>query len=222
MNKLFFFDVETTGVNPDTSEIHQLSYIIEIDGAVAIEADYRIKPSPRALDMADPKALEMCGVTMQQLESYPTAHEVKKLVDRDFISVVDKYDRLDKMYPVAYNGNFDLTFLAKFFVSLNDKYLGSYIKMGGLLDPLAYLRYYTYANNSNLFTDLKLETVCDALNIEIKAHDALSDIRATRDVFYKTLSKEIVPNEPAISDSTDGDSRLDNLLAAAVKRNQGG
>jgi len=65
----------------------------------------------------------------------------------------------------------------------NDNFLGSYIdfrKRIELLDITRGLRALGIIESQ----DSKLETLCKEFGVEIKAHNALSDIKATRELYY--------------------------------------
>ncbi len=49
MGKIFWFDVETTGINCTTNAIIQLSGIMEFDKEVIEEVNYQIRPFPGAV-----------------------------------------------------------------------------------------------------------------------------------------------------------------------------
>lgn len=186
--KIFYFDVETTGINWWENDITQLGFIIEIDGEIKVEKDLLAKPVN--WKTISPEALKVTGKTIEDLEKHPPAEEMyKELVDT-MAQYVDKFDKNDKFYPAGYNVQFDLYFLEEFFRRNNDKYLGSLINWKRL-DPLPIL-YMMDFNGSMRLPNYKLETVCNHFGIEIKAHDAFSDIRATRDLLHKlqNLSKE--------------------------------
>ena len=63
--KLFFFDLETTGVNFWQHGIHQISGCIEIDGEVREMFDFHVAPNPDA--KIDQEALDIGGVTIEQI-----------------------------------------------------------------------------------------------------------------------------------------------------------
>lgn len=47
--KLFFFDLETTGVNPGKNGIHQISGEIVIDGKTMELFDFKVQPNPKCI-----------------------------------------------------------------------------------------------------------------------------------------------------------------------------
>ena len=44
MNKIFYFDTETTGLDPKRHDIIQLAYIVEINGEVKEEGEFKLQP----------------------------------------------------------------------------------------------------------------------------------------------------------------------------------
>lgn len=176
MKKLFLFDIETTGTNSRIHEIVQLSYIIEIDGKEVLSNDLYMHPIDPASIMTE--ALEVQGRTKDQVMQYPKPQLAYKTLIADLSKYIDKYDREDKLYPAGYNVQFDYAFLSRFFHEVNrDMYMGSWFNHK-LIDPLPYLRILDLLNISNL-DNYKLATVCQAYGIDLVAHDAMSDIRAT-------------------------------------------
>lgn len=188
--KLIYFDVETTGLVPGRYDIHQLSYLIEIDGQIRLERDWKIRPfRPYNIDVS---ALDVCGKTTKEILSYPHPDAVFRMVIKDFTGFVDQYNPGDKMYPVAYNGHFDYQFLTTFFNDCGFAFFGSFVNHR-LIDPLAILRFYEFCGVLK-FDSYKLSNVCCHFGIPITAHDALSDIHAARALLYKL--KEIVSFTP--------------------------
>lgn len=183
--KTLYFDVETTGVDPGRNGIWQLSGIMETktsDGDVSLEEfDYKMRPLKGA--KVNPQALEVGGITVEDLKSFKPEDEVYKNLVAKLDSWIDKYDPEDKFYPAGYNVQFDLNFLQAWFKSHDDYGLGSYCNWRAI-DPLAIMRFKHFCGDIDL-ENYKLETVCKHYGIEIKAHDALSDIRATWELIYK-------------------------------------
>lgn len=184
--KLFIFDVETTGINPVRNDITQLSGMIEIGGKKEYEFNFRCQPLD--WEAVDAQALEVTGIGLEELKTYPKPAQVY----RDLLSVLgkycDKFDRNDKFYIVGYNVRFDVDFLYNFFKKNNDKYFGSWFNWK-LIDPLPILHWMEYRGKIKL-ENYKLGTVCEHYGIEIEAHDAMSDIIATRKLL-STIESEI-------------------------------
>lgn len=176
--KVLYFDCETTGTDAKLNDIVQLSGIIEVNGEVKEEFNFRCQPMN--FDSVSPEALEVTGLTMEDLKSYePASVMYKKLVNL-MAKYVNKFDKTDKFYPAGYNVSFDLQFLAEFFAKQGDKYFGSWCNWKAI-DGLPIMRFLEFTEALKP-ENHKLGTICAHYGIEIQAHDALSDIRATREV----------------------------------------
>lgn len=184
--KILYIDVETTGTNPQDHDIIQLAMIIEINGEVVKEVDMKMKPTN--FETIENAALEVTGTTREMLRKYPDPKKQFIRLESILNSYIDKYDKNDKAYPVGYNVDFDLQFLKEFFDKNNSPYLGSYINWRKV-DPL-YILYMMDIQGRAWLPDYKLETVCKDRGIELQAHNALSDIRATRQLLHQLLNNE--------------------------------
>lgn len=177
--KILNFDVETTGLFANTNGIVQLAGIIEIDGEQVEEFDLKMKPFEN--DIIDEKALKIHGHSRKEIMSWDDPTDCYEQLITIFDKYIDRYDRDDKFYPCGYNIAFDTNFLIQWFQKNNDQYIGSWLKLNAQIDPLYILRFLDYMGKIDL-PNYKLETVAEALEIPIKAHDALSDIKATIEI----------------------------------------
>jgi DNA polymerase-3 subunit epsilon len=66
--KIFYFDLETTGVRHWKNGIHQISGAIEIDGEIKETFDFKTCPNPACL--IEDEALAIAGITRADLETY--------------------------------------------------------------------------------------------------------------------------------------------------------
>ncbi len=181
--KLLYFDVETTGTDPNVHDIVQLSGLIEYDNVVVDGFNYAIRPGN--FDVIDPKALEITGLSVEDLKNYPAPSAIYFHLLKVFENHINRYDKTDKFTPVAFNGKFDMDFLAAFFAKNEDKYFGAWMNWN-LIDPLAVARYYfTFKKAETKPENYKLETLCQYFGIPLKAHDAMNDIVATRLLLFK-------------------------------------
>jgi len=183
MAKVFYFDVETTGLDPKKQDIIQVAYLIEINGEVKEEGNLELQPFDYA--SINPKALEISHRTVEDLKTYPQPKEIYLKLGKTFAKYVDKYNKKDKFTPAGYRVEFDLGFLREFWFKNGDKYFGSYFDYH-ILDPITTLYLLRHKKIIEL-PDYHLATVCKYFGIPLQAHDALSDIKATREVIQKVL-----------------------------------
>jgi len=186
--KLLYFDTETTGVDPIINDIIQISGIVEINDVVKEEFNFKVKP--HSFENISQQALDVNGITIEELKTYPEP----KIVLNKLIAIFDKYifkfNKTDKFFLCGHNIRFDVDFLFQFCKKCNFNYLGSYLDYHkadtmGLLMSLMIARKIPVSG-------IKLVNACEENNIELlSAHDALADIRATR-LLWKKLCERIV------------------------------
>lgn len=187
MNKIIFIDTETGGVNPEKAALIQLSGIIRIDKKDVEKFNFYIKPFENS--EVTEKALEVQGRTLEELKTDKYVEE--KEVYKQFINLldkyIDKYDRTDKFIVAGYNIRFDVDILKAFFQRHGNNFLFSYLD-SSMLDPLYSIRLLQIAEVLPVLENNKLETWCKYFGIELKAHDSLEDIEATKKLIGKLIS----------------------------------
>lgn len=219
MAKIWYFDVETTGLSAYKNDIIQLAGIIEIDGKVEDEFELKMKPiDPNNVDV---RALEVNGITKMDLEKdeYMLPRTAYSKLCKTLEYFVDKFDKNDKFIPCGYNVDFDLGFLEQFFRKNGDNYFGSWVNRKASKDPLPVLRYLKSIGNPLVsgIEHLNLVEVCKAFGIKsFDAHNAKADIKATRDltkILDAGLSFELMPKhitaEPSRVDVVALDAAID-------------
>ena len=181
--KIFWFDVETTGLDPKRHDIIQLAYIVEIDGKIVDENSFKLQPFD--FDTIEKGALEINKTTIEDLKSYQKPQIMHQAILSVLDKHVDKYNKMDKFLPAGYNVKFDMDMFRAFFFKNNHKYFGSYFGYH-MLDPVPFLFFLELKGLIKLESH-KLVDVCKYFDIKIDAHDALSDIKATRELIYKLM-----------------------------------
>ena len=178
-----WFDTETTGVMVNWDELMTLSGFIIKDGVRVETFDLKAKPSDP--DKWSEGACAVNGITKEMMLSFPEGKDVftqfTELLERHNPSTKSKYCKKDVKYWVGgYNTQFDIAMLSNFFsafapstVSLS-KYLNFYQKdaMHKVYDAIA-------DGRISALGDHKLGTMCARYNIELDAHNSMSDIEAT-------------------------------------------
>lgn len=189
MSKLLFFDLETTGVKFWRNGIHQIGGIVDIDGQEVERFDIRLAPNPAAT--IEQEALDVAGVTLEQVQSYQPMEEGYRQLVGILSKYVNKFDKRDKMYLVGYNNaGFDNNFLRALFTQCGDKYFGSWF-YPNCMDVYVMVTPFLMGVRNDM-ENFKLMTVARTMGIEIdenKLHDATYDIELTRDIFYKIINK---------------------------------
>ena len=187
MNKIIFIDTETGGVNPEKAALIQLSGIIRIDKKDVEKFNFYIKPFENS--EVNEKALEVQGRTLDELktEKYIEEKEVYKQFINLLDKYIDKYDKTDKFIVAGYNVRFDVDILKALFQRHGNNFLFSYLD-SSMLDPLYSIRLLQIAGILPVLENNKLETWCKHFGIELKAHDSLEDIVATKKLIGKLIS----------------------------------
>lgn len=98
-------------------------------------------------------------------------------------SIVDKYDKNDKIYFIAYNAKFDSDFIRQLFIQNGNNYYGSYF-FNPVIDVMQIAAFKLM--NKKKPENFKLSTVCKHFGLRInesKLHNALYDITLTKDLY---------------------------------------
>jgi DNA polymerase-3 subunit epsilon len=182
--KFIFIDLETTGIPCPESGLIQLAGAIEFDGEEKESFDIRIRPFPN--DAISEEALEVNGVSREDLEGY----EDPKVAFRKFVDIlgryVDRYDKLDKFHLVAYNAKFDADHLRAWFEKNGDGFFGSWF-WHPPLDVMS-LAAIGLMRKRPALENFKLVTVAETLGLQVdeaRSHEAMYDIGLTREIFRK-------------------------------------
>lgn len=178
-----FFDVETTGLNTQECAITQLSGMVERNDEVVEEFNFRMAPHAGA--EINQEALEVTGLTLEEIQSYPNPKDQFKKFRRLLEKYVDRYNPRQKMLLVGYNNRqFDDQVLRAFFSRNGDKFFGSYF-WSNSLDVLVLAGEYLTFRRPNM-KNFKLATVADELGLTPQSenyHDALFDVKVTRAIY---------------------------------------
>lgn len=187
MDKILFFDLETTGVKFWQNGIHQIAGLVEIDGEVVEKFDFKVRPNPRAVIEAE--ALAVGNVTEEQIKAYPPMQTIHKQFTAMLGKYVNKYDKTDKFHLCGYNNmGFDNNFLRTFFSHNNDDYFGSWFWSNSLDVMVLATQHLLYERYS--MPNFKLMTVAKHFGIEVdesRLHDGVYDVEITRDIYLKII-----------------------------------
>lgn len=194
MNKLFYYDIETTGFSHHKNAIHQIAAIIEIKGKIKEKIDIRLRPFDGA--EIEPAALEVGRVTEQIIQGYPEPEKGFKILTKTLRKYFKKpYDKQLFERIGFCNHRFDDRFFTILFSRYGDD-LSGYFQ--GTIDVHPLVKSY-FCRNFISTDNMKLHSVAKTLGIEVnndKLHDASYDVELTR-----SIHKIIIPNETATNNS---------------------
>lgn len=193
MKKVLWLDVETTGLDCRKHGLREVGFIIEIDGVEVDKGVFRINPftyTTKDVEIDD-YALEISKVSIEDLESYDRVSYCFKELMKKLVKYVNVNDKNDCFVIAGYNTAFDIGFIKEWFKEM------------GLLDSYKDLFHYKSLDVFSLVFALrhlginsaendKLETMCNYFGIEIEAHNALSDIEATKKLYELICEKFIL------------------------------
>ena len=193
MKKVLWLDVETTGLDCRKHGLREVGFIIEIDGVEVDKGVFKINPftyTTKDVEVDD-YALEISKVSIEDLESYDSSSYCFKELMKKLVKYVNVNDKNDCFVIAGYNAAFDIGFIKEWFRDM------------GLLDSYKDLLHYKSLDVFSIVFALrhlglnsaendKLETMCNYFGIEIDAHNALSDIEATKKLYELICEKFIL------------------------------
>jgi DNA polymerase III subunit epsilon len=185
MDKIFYYDLETTGTDSKKNAIHQIAVGYLINGEIRYK-EFKMCPFEGAI--IDPKALEVGGKTEDEIKSYPP----QNVVFLEFImfleGLIDKCNNKDKFHLAGYNiMAFDNQFLRNWFGMNGNNYFGSYF-WSDSIDVMALASNYLRKHRATML-NFKQGTVAKKLGINVdesRLHDAVYDLEICIQIHKKT------------------------------------
>ena len=181
--KLFLFDLETTGVKFWKNGIHQIAGAIIIDGEIKEHFDYKVQPNIDA--EIEQEALDVGKVTREQIMSYAPMQDIYKQMVKMLGKYIDKFDKFDKIHLTGYNNApFDNQFLRAWFKQNGDNYFGSWF-WSDSIDVMCLASNYMRDKRSSM-PNFKQSTVARELGIQVdesKLHNSKYDTEILYKIF---------------------------------------
>lgn len=177
--KILWFDTETTGITSNRALV-QMAGIVEIAGEVKEEFNITCKPFRDST--VEVMALQTIGKSFEEIMAYQDPQLAMFQLERILGKYIAKTDKNDKFIMAGHNVHFDFEGLIEFYNKCGNKYLGSWIKFGDLLCTLRLYSALKVVGKVPQLENLKLATLAQHFQIPLDAHDALNDIRATRQI----------------------------------------
>ncbi len=178
-HKLAFIDIETTGLSLDKHEIIQIGCVLvsqDNDGNknFKITEEFEIKIKPENITTADPVALKINGYNEANWKDGVKLKEAMETLSR----------KTDGAMMVGHNVSFDWAFLEKAFEKTGVKNNMHHRKLDTI--SIAFAKLYDIDGVEKV----SLKFLCEHFGVENKkAHTALSDARATFEIFVKLMNK---------------------------------
>ena len=186
--KHLWIDLETTGLDPIINGVIQLAGIVEIDGEVKEEFNFRVRPIKG--DAVSPASIESHGISIEQMKAYKHPKDIHRAFTKLLSKYISIYDKTDKFHLVGYNAKFDYDFLRRWFEKNGDKYLGSYVWFPPI-DIMNLASFYLCQDRASI-KNFKLMTVAEFMGLKLtesSLHDASYDIHLTRRLYGRLRRK---------------------------------
>ncbi len=184
--RFMWLDTETTGLETTDASAFELAFILVQNGVVICERDFYLNPLSETIKYNE-EAGKIHGYTEEQIRAFPPEKEQVMKIAEFLMSSVNLFksdgSRTEKLVIAGYNVEFDKkhlkALLARNGFNYDDYFIDTadvfeQVKRAGIQKALPYL------------PDRKLGTVAKHLGVNLEnAHNALADIRATREVAKK-------------------------------------
>jgi len=185
MSKVLWVDFETTGLSYKDNRITEVAFIYQdlTDPSKDDELSFYIKYDKYPSDYDS--VVKITGLTIDFLNKNGIyEQEAFKRIINFLDSKVNKYYKSDKLIFAGYNTSFDNNFLRALFERANEKYFGSYF-FSVCHDVMSNVAEALRLNKIPKLQNYKLSTVIDYFGIDLEAHKAIEDIKATIKLYNK-------------------------------------
>jgi DNA polymerase-3 subunit epsilon len=161
--KFCFVGIETTGLDPDKNSIYEIYALVEIDGEPKGWFNQTMRPF--ADDLIDLKALEARNKTVEEIKKYDVPSTIHEWFVNFLGKYVDKFQKEDKFFFVAYNAPFVNQFVRNWFNDVEDNFFGSWFWTPPI-DMMTIAGWMLMEDRPNI-SSFKLPTLCDFLGIPV-------------------------------------------------------
>lgn len=183
---LLWLDVETTGLSPKRNSVIELGSIVDIDQTVKRQIHLVSRPVERR-NRVDDKALQTNNFDINAIYNFPKSSTAVDLVIQSLSPFVKSAN--DRFIIAGWCVQFDYHFIYEMFRREGREAEFSSLFTRHLLD-VSTLSIMFKINGYIKIKNNKLTTIAEALDITIDSpHRAMSDITATREVYYTLLKK---------------------------------
>uniref|UniRef100_A0A6M3L303 Putative exonuclease n=1 Tax=viral metagenome TaxID=1070528 RepID=A0A6M3L303_9ZZZZ len=181
-SKILWLDLETTGLDHEKCAVLQIGVVVEKNGKIEEEREFLMRPFIGA-DIEE-RALFLNRRSQQEIYNYPSMDETMEEFINFLNSHIIKHKKTDKFVIAGYNVRFDVDFLRTYFEYFGAEKSFSNYFFSPLLDVMALVAIAINFQGLRL-PNYRLLTVCNTYGVRFKAHDAIADVKATRELYNK-------------------------------------
>lgn len=191
--RFLWLDTETTGLEVENSSIFQAAMILVENGKVLAERCFYLNPLSNTI-LYDEAAGKIHRYSKEQITSFPPERTQTARIASFLTDARERWQtdgsQTKKLALCGYNIKFDRTHLQALLMRNGFRFDDYFSKPEG--DVLQQVRIASGRNLLPKLANQKLETVAQYFGIPMeKAHDALCDIRATRQIAHTLYRKGI-------------------------------
>jgi len=182
--RLFFYDLKTTGFSPERNGIYGLSgYVAEVsEAAILYIIDHiEFSCSPGASDQIAPYLAEKGIITDDELFAFPPREVIHNATFLPFLRrQIDQRDRADKLLCITYHGYPNRPFLQNWFRKNNDDWFRAFFHHKGIevlnlaLDDLQ--EDLIRLKREDKLPDFKLKTIAEHYKLELSSKDSDTEL----------------------------------------------
>jgi DNA polymerase III alpha subunit (gram-positive type) len=181
---ILWVDVETTGLDKRRHGIIQIAGMVEVNGEIAESFNLPMNPEAEF----DPVSREIHGITPAQIARYPSRQETFDRFEAVLLRYVDVDDPATRLSPGGYNVRFDLGFLDQWFRAMKEPGLAPYFRRERV-DPSVMMKAFQDYLGKGRMPSWSLRAVAAKMGLSLgEQHDALEDIKLTRNIHRRILS----------------------------------
>ena len=181
-------DTETTGIEVEDSGAFEISIIFAKDGQVIEEKTWQLNPLNDKIKFSE-GAYKIHNITEEEIKNYSACEDVVPCIVDFLNTLIDTACNGEKLIFAGYCCDFDYKHLNALLERCGykmDDYFDKQLDVYKLVKRASAQKVIPYLEN------LKLKTLCEYFGIILtKAHNSISDIRATRQLCIELYKRGI-------------------------------